>query len=91
MGRPGKWVKYYTRVVFIFSFFCDPNFLPASRDKTAKTILTLLDSYRHKFTTSVRGYCIPKKIKLQNVSAIPILLQKHPKRGVNKHFQSKLV
>jgi len=43
-GRPGKWVKYNSRVVFISSFFCDPKFSSLPETITTEAILTTFDS-----------------------------------------------
>jgi len=81
VGRPGKWVKYHSRVVFTF-FVCDHNF--CSRPETEPENQSL-HCLIHRML--IPGYCIPKGIKLQNVSDFPNFYPS-PQRGVNRHFQA---
>ena len=68
-GRPGKWVKYHSHVVFSFS--CDPNFCSRPVSKLQKRFWCCLI---HRMP--IPGYCIPTGIKLQKNSFSIILPQK---------------
>jgi len=70
-GRPGKWVKYYSRVVF--NFFCDQNF--CSRPET-KPKNWFLRGLIHGM--SYPCYWIARGIKLQKVSDFLIFYPKTP-------------
>ena len=73
-GRPGACVKYYSRVVCSFFFFCDPKF--CSRPETKPQNRFLRGLFR---TMSTLDYCIPRGIKMQKVSVIPMFTAKtHP-------------
>jgi len=74
-GRPGKWVKYYSRVVFSFLsfFFCDHNF--CSRPET-KPENQFLRSLIHKM--SIPGYWFPRGINYKKFQISPIFTPKTP-------------
>jgi len=65
---------------FLVFFVCDLSF--CSRPET-KLENRFLRGLIHRM--SVPGYCIPRGIKLQNVSDFPYF---NPKMGVNGHFQA---
>jgi len=72
-GRPGKWVKYHSRMVFNFFLFCDHNF--CSRPETKPENWFLRGLIHRK---SIQGYWFPKGIKLQKIPIYPIFTHKTP-------------
>jgi len=69
---------------FLFCFcFWHPIFCSRPETKPENRFLRRLI---HRM--SIPGYWIPRGIKLQNFPISPILPPKHPKSGVNRHFQA---
>ena len=81
-GRPGKWVKYQSHMVF--SFYCDLSFCSRPETKPETRFLRCLI-----YKMSVPGYCIPREIKLLKVFNFPKFYpKKHPQNGREYAFSS---
>ena len=80
-------MKYHSHIVFsFFSFpllFMTANFAHVLRLNVEPILCGLLHM------TSILGYCIPRRIKMQNVCVFPYFTPKQPKRGRNEAFSSQ--